>query len=392
MDQRELFNRLIAARMTTLEQYPFFGRLALNLRLGLSSSCGTAFTDMRRVVFDVAFLERLSDGEVQFVLLHEIMHCALKHCTRGMGKHPFLYNVACDIVVNSILLEMLHQPTFTVDGEVPMHLAPDGTEGRKHSADEVYHMLLQMAEKEIENRYGKQPLDNHSIWPELNGPSGNGTLLEDLWSHHMQQAGVSCGDGSGIPQFLARFLAEIDHAPRTNWRQILQDFIRFDKSDYDFFRPDRRYSGDVILPSFCEEMDGAKVENLWFLVDTSGSVSDQALTVAYEEIQQATDQLHHVSGWLSFFDTQVSDPVPFASLEEILAITPTGGGGTSFYAIFRKLQEFAEQDELPVAIIILTDGYAPFPPEEKALGVPVIWVIVDSDVEPPWGTSAHIRT
>lgn len=387
MNEQALFQRLIAARVAILEQYPFFGRLLLRLRLGLAPSCSTAFTDMRRVAFGYSFLDRLSDNEVQFVLLHEILHCALKHCTRGEGKHHFLYNVACDIVVNSVLLEMLHRPTFAVDGEEAMHLAPDGTEGREHTAEEVYQMLMQLSEEEVKERYGQSPLDNHKIWSRLPGRN-----LEDLWNHHIQEASTLCGNNTGIPRFLARYLAEIDHAPRTNWRQILQDFIRFDKSDYDFSRPDKRYSGDTVLPSFCEEMDGGKVEDLWFLVDTSGSVSDQALAVAYEEIQQATDQLSNVSGWLSFFDSTVSEPTPFATLEEILAITPIGGGGTSFYAIFQKLREYAEQDRLPVAIIILTDGYAAFPPEEDALGVPVIWIIVDSDVEPPWGTSAHIHT
>ena len=45
---------------------------------------------------------------------------------------------------------------------------------------------------------------------------------------------------------------------------------------------------------------------------------------------------------LSFFDHRVSEPIPFESLEDILEMKPIGGGGTSFYNIFKKLGEFDE--------------------------------------------------
>ena len=43
-------------------------------------------------------------------------------------------------------------------------------------------------------------------------------------------------------------------------------------------------------------------------------------------------------------------------------------------------------------MIILTDGYSTFPDEEMAMGVPVIWIVVDSDVVPPWGVYTSITT
>ena len=41
--------------------------------------------------------------------------------------------------------------------------------------------------------------------------------------------------------------------------------------------------------------------------------------------------------------------------------------------------------EVPRAMIIMTDGYAPFPPEQEAMGIPVLWLIFGTDVRPPWG-------
>ena len=41
-------------------------------------------------------------------------------------------------------------------------------------------------------------------------------------------------------------------------------------------------------------------------------------------------------------------------------------------------------DNLPTAIVILTDGYAPFPSQEETLGISLLWVI-NSDEKPPYG-------
>ena len=387
MDERAISAKITNAKISLLNEHPFFGRLLLRLKFGLAY-CGTAFTDMRRIVFDKNFAERLSLTELGYVLIHEVLHCVLKHCLRSKGKEHFIYNVACDIVVNSTMLEMYNKDEIIIDGEKLMHLAPDGKEGREYTAEEVYKMLMKLSLKDFNDLYGGGNLDNHQAWSET---ESNRITLEDLWNHHVKDAINSCGSGgTGIPDYLARYLKEVDRSPRTNWRQVLHDFIQFDRDDYDFCRPDRRFS-HMILPSFCENIEGSKVEKLWFLVDTSGSVSDEAVSVAYEEIKQATMQIDNLSGMLSFFDYTVSDPENFESLEDILSIKPLGDGGTSFHAIFRKLKDF-DEDNLPNAIIIITDGFAPFPDEKEAMNIPVIWIIVDSFITPPWGVYAFIST
>lgn len=386
MDSKAISKKITNARLSVLQENPFFGRLLLKLRFGIAE-CGTAFTDMRRIVFDPSFADGLSEEELKCVLIHEVLHCALKHCTRGVGKERFIYNVATDIVVNSTIMEMYNKSRIEIDGEELMHLAPDGSEGREHTAEEIYSMLLKMSPKDFESLYAGSSVDNHEVWDKLDCHT-----MEDLWTHHLKEASSSCGVGSGIPGFMARYLKEIDHTPRTNWRQILHDFIQFDRSDYNFAQPDKRFSSDVILPSFCENIDGCKIEKLWLLIDTSASVSDEALSIAYLEIKEATDQIGNLSGMISFFDYKVSEATPFDTLEDILSVKPIGGGGTSFAAIFNKLYEYHEKGDTPNAIIILTDGYDFFPDEEAALGVPVIWIIVDSDVVPPWGTYAFIST
>ena len=382
---RELTEKLVSVRTRLLSTHPFFGRLLLHLQLGYAE-CGTAFTDMKRIVFDPAFAKRLGEGELRFVFLHELMHCVLHHCTRGRTLRPHLYNIACDIVVNSLIMETLGVSEYWIDRFKAMHLVPDGREGRLFSAEEVYEMLLKAPEEQIKERYGENGFDTHIIWEQIID-----SMTDDEWDQYVKEAAKLPGASSGIPYGMKRYLKDISHTPKTHRRQLLHDFIQHDRSDYSYQVPDKRYQGDVILPSFQDNVYGDKVEKLWFLIDTSGSISDDALSEAFHEIKDALDQIENLSGDLSFFDTEVTEPVAFESVEELSKITPLGGGGTSFKIIFQGMSDFYEEN-LPTAVIILTDGYASFPDEKDAKNVPVMWIMIDTDVDAPWGECIHIES
>ena len=49
------------------------------------------------------------------------------------------------------------------------------------------------------------------------------------------------------------------------------------------------------------------------------------------------------------------------------------------------------KDELPSFLIIITDGYGKFPDEKVASGVPVLWLINNDEVQPPWGKIARFQ-
>ena len=48
----------------------------------------------------------LGEMQMRFVIAHEILHVALRHQVRRQGRDPFLWNVACDYVINAWLIEM----------------------------------------------------------------------------------------------------------------------------------------------------------------------------------------------------------------------------------------------------------------------------------------------
>ncbi|MBQ6677847.1 MAG: hypothetical protein IJM71_07350 [Clostridia bacterium] len=100
--------------------------------------------------------------------------------------------------------------------------------------------------------------------------------------------------------------------------------------DYSFTPPDRRFDDTpFFFPDFNDKDD--VVEDILFMIDTSGSMSDDMITAAYSEIKGAIDQYDgKLKGWLGFFDAAIVEPEPFESIEEFEIIRPKGGGGTDF--------------------------------------------------------------
>lgn len=140
----EYVKRLLLSRMRILCNHGFYGLLLMHMTYAVSETVETACTDGVRITFGTEFLDTLSDGEIDFVMMHEILHVALQHCLRSKPGDPEAYNIAADIVVNSnILLEnggKVSSITLRKYG-TSMHIAPDGKEGCEYTAEQVYAML-----------------------------------------------------------------------------------------------------------------------------------------------------------------------------------------------------------------------------------------------------------
>lgn len=417
---RDYIKRLLIARMRILCNHGFYGLLLMHMIYAIDENAETAYTDGERIAFGPDFLDDLSNEELDFVLMHEILHVVLQHCLRTRKDDPIRYNVAADIVVNSnIMLENggKHSSiTLSKYGE-SMHIAPGGKEGHLYTAEEVYEMLPPTNKRRNSGQSGKPDRtsksgktdeldqtdesdqngnsnqgswDDHSHW----GKFEEDSILRDKWIKHfadtcetisIRDSSKACGS---LPLFAKRLMKEL-MGPQTDWRSILNEFIQEEINDYSFSPPDRRFQDSpFFLPDFNEKDD--KVENILFMIDTSGSMSDCEITAAFSEIKGAIDQFNgKLQGWLGFFDAEVIKPKPFSNFEEFYVIRPEGGGGTSFHVIFEYVNQHM-QDDPPISIIILTDGYAPFPEEEHAKGIPVLWLLNNKNIEPPWGKVARI--
>lgn len=475
--------RIMLSRMRILCNNGFFGLLLMHVPFSLCGNnvTATACTDGMKIWFNTEFMDKLSDSELDFVMMHEISHIVLRHCFRGDNEDEWSANIAADIIVNSniLLANGMDEKSITVKcaGGVSMHKAPDGREGYEFSFEELYALLKMLVqtssggdgdkgddectgnkredkssgsennddngnneksdsdsinnnEKDSEgsgeknqnsvkvgrskndrnakgNINGKQNVNNDEnkiknndkdlSWDDHSkfGTVEEDDKLRDVWVKRMKDAceAISIRDPSGsrglLPVFAQRILKELRQA-QTDWRTILNEFVQEEIADYSFYPPDRRFDGgDFFLPDFNEKED--TVEDILFMIDTSGSISDDMITAAYSEIKGAIDQFNgRLKGWLGFFDAAIIEPEPFEDESEFEVIKPFGGGGTDFQIIFEYVSLYMT-DKKPVSIIILTDGYAPFPKEELAEGIPVLWLLNNDKVKPPWGKVARIE-
>lgn len=387
--QREYMRRILLARMAVLSRNGFFGLLLMHMKFALDPNIGTAATDGERVYFDPKFLDKISDRELVFIMMHEIMHVALRHTSRTGDRDDFLFNIACDIVVNSNILQAAggdrSSITLSQYGE-SMHLTPKGDEGSHYTAEEVYEMFSSLSasrRKQLKHGFA----DDHSRWG-----TADDEALDALWKNRIRDALEACRTRGGqtgrgtIPLGVERKIEELMH-PRTDWRVLLNDFVQEEVTDYSFLPPDRRFSDSpFLLPDFNETE--TTVKNILFMIDTSASMSKKEITQAYSEIKGAIDQFGgNLEGWLGFFDAAVVPPIPFTDENEFRIIRPKGGGGTDFGVIFDYIRREMAEREI-ASIIILTDGCAPFPEESAAMGIPVLWMINNNHVKPPWGKAA----
>ena len=441
--------RLLKSRMRILCNHGFYGLLLMHITFSLDEEIGTATTNGTKIMFSPQFLDEISDSELDFVLMHEILHIVLQHCIRAGKFESEQFNIACDIVVNSTILKSnnMDRKSITLNkyGEL-MHKTPNGEEGYKYTAEEVYGMVgtlvtksrtqSKLTKRNSNSQIGgsctddsegvgkgegsdskesnssatgkglkagraaknmqhsaniKGQWDDHSKWSETESDE----TLRDVWVKRFIDAAkaIEVRDPSNargvLPAFAQRMLKEL-MKPQIDWRTLLNDFVQEEINDYSFSPPDRRFDDSpFFLPDFNEKDEIAK--DILFMIDTSASMSDEMITAAYSEVKGAIDQFNgKLAGWLGFFDAAIIKPQPFDDEESFKVIRPVGGGGTDFQIIFEYVNAFMSQN-LPVSIIILTDGCAPFPDEKLAMGIPVLWLLNNEVVDPPWGKVARIK-
>lgn len=123
-----------------------------------------------------------------------------------------------------------------------------------------------------------------------------------------------------------------------------------------------------------------------FVVDTSGSMSQNELGIAMREGTAVLRALG-ASFWFTAIDAKVHEQKRVRTVDEALSLLK-GGGGTDFRPYFRSLQK-RKKSQRPQLIIFATDGYGTAP-HEPPPGMHVIWLLVGSHPTTPTTPSGDI--
>lgn len=405
---------VIKARVKTLMQLPFYGTLLCSLdyeEVVNSPTIKTMATDTKKIYYNPAFVKSLTQEEVSFVNVHEIMHVALGHAWRRGNRIHEIWNYACDYAINGLIKESIDKAERSNVLKMPQKVLYD----EKYTglnAEEIYDILIKQCKKPKpqdgngggDNGNGNngdimmpdladKQFDDHSQWDKSDVQKDKEEKISEWEGKLADSASKHAGS---TPKGINRYVKTILE-PKRDWREILHEFLSQEVNDYSFSPPDRRFSDTLsltglqfFLPDYNETADAA--HDILVMNDTSASISDSDIQEFYSELVGAINQFGgKFNGHVGFFDTKTYGPYPFESVDDVLDIIPQGGGGTCFTTVLNKCRSLIDNGELKVAgVIIFTDGECSYPEENPISDVPLLWVM-NTNNEAPYGTTTSLR-
>ena len=183
--------KIITARSKLMKGNIGMASMLLSLDLvEASDRCDTMATDGKRIYWNRSFVDNLTEEEIQGVLVHEACHVIWEHPLRRGNRHPKIWNIATDYVINA----WLH---FDLRFVLPQGGLID-RQYRGMSANEVYRILtgdedkLQEAIDQI-NEMNSQLNPNEGEEKESDDGQSKGD--GDSEDDDSDQSGDSSGDG-----------------------------------------------------------------------------------------------------------------------------------------------------------------------------------------------------
>ncbi len=395
LTDKQINDKISSARTRLILEKPFLGALVLRLPVeeADSSWCKTIATDARKFYYNREYICELRPVEMQFVLAHEALHCALQHFSRRQNRVKHRWDLACDYAIN---------PLLVADG---FRAPPDALFMREYegmTAEEIYPCIDDMDNETLDQHIYDSPdqqgnLEQQSgIKPQKvnddNSGSGSRTLdfkeqkepgskpqplterekqeLSVQWQQRLAGAAQQAMQAGMLGGEMAR-MVDLMLQPQLPWRVLLSNFLSQNaREDYSYTRPSSRRGDPAVFPSLrSSELD------LAVALDTSGSVSDK-------EIAEFVSEVNAIKGYLRaritllLCDAKLSKEsvTIFEYWEEFCAPSNfQGGGGTDFHPV---LEFLSTQDKQPDVLIYFTDAKGRFPSVEP--NWPILWLVKGS--------------
>lgn len=289
----------------------------------------------------------------KFVVAHEVLHAGLCHSSRRQGRDPYLWNVACDFVINDWLVAMgLGTPPdfgMLFDEEL-----------RGWSAEDIYvRLALDLRIKRRLNTFRGGDCDL------LDGTLGNRayTDREEFCRRALLQ-GLDYHQAAGrgtLPIGLVETIRTLNQAP-IPWQAKLAEWIRerfaLPLRQRTYARPSRRQSvtPDIPRPRFIQPEDMRASRTFAVIIDTSGSMERDDLGKALGAVVSYAQAQEVQQVRLIYCDATPYDE-GFVAIESLATrVAVRGRGGTVLQPAIDFLQT---RQDFPKdgPVLIVTDGF-----------------------------------
>lgn len=352
-------NGVMAARWF-MNHYPLLGGLASHFKI-IEDHTFCYKHDIQIAAIDVTCGElylnpaaNLSLEEWKFVLAHEYLHAGLMHHQRCNGRDHYLWNVACDFVINSWLHELQV-------GSMPNDNLLYDPSLNGLSAESIYDMILSDIKKYAKlntlRGYHKGDIIGNSTIKEKNG-----VTLDEFCRNAMQQ-GLDYHMQSGRGLIPAGLIEEIRALamPPIPWDVALAKWFDVYFAPLErhrtYARPSRRQASSPDIPRPRYYLADIPIDSRTFgvVIDTSGSMEAKTLGQALGSIASYSIAHDVPFARVIFCDAAAYD-AGYISPEDIAGkVAVKGRGGTCLQPGIDML-ESAKDFPKDGPILIITDG------------------------------------
>jgi len=375
---------LMKAKVQTIRHNPFFAYLVLSLEEKEEPAVGTAGVNIKgELYYNPQFIEELyqkNELTVESVLVHEVMHLALQHPLRKGHRDKDIFNIACDIVINNMLVnEGYVLPEGVIiprDNQYTIkELGYTVKDIDKKTSEQIYSELVREMKKQGKGKLdgeGKKVLDKH-LYGEGGLSEKEKKKWERYWKKKFSEAVNQAKMRGNLPAGLELYVDEILQE-KLNWKAILWRFVTNEiPFDYTWAKPSKKsISSGYYLPATVRENLEVVVT-----VDTSGSIGKKELTEFVSEIIGIAKSFRNVKMRLITHDIDVHDDyeVSNGNIAKIKNLKFHGGGGTSHTPVFEYINKRYPHARF---VVSLTDGYTEVP---RAIRQKVLWVITEDGTD-----------
>jgi predicted metal-dependent peptidase len=362
----DLNKKIQRVRIQIILNYPWFASAILHTTTKIQPLKGAyaMVTQTGEITYDTDTVIELSEHELIFITLHEIMHLLLLHFLRRDNREAKRWNIACDIAVDNWLQDM---GVKTMPAEQTSWFRSNGFRFNDLNAEKIYEKI---PDQEVE----KFPrFDIHDESPPQNMCSVDSNQ-EEGWKEILRgtlELYKTFTRGL-LPGTMVEAIHDVLY-PRLPWRSVLTNFIQQKrKSGLSWVPPNRRLlQYGIYLPGYYEEVLKAVVA-----IDTSGSIDDRTLHVFCGALQEIIEGVKSEITLIQC-DAEIQEIHENITIEEISKINIKGRGGTDFRPVFKWIIDSNEQYD---CLIYLTDGNGSFPSVEDVT-IPTLWVLTqDCDI------------
>jgi predicted metal-dependent peptidase len=349
-----LQDKIQKAKSRLMLEHPYFGTIASSLSIELDEDIESFASDGERLRYNDDYFDSVGADGIEFALANGAMHKVLGHQSRIGERYEWLWQLATDYTINSILLH---------NG---LALPPNANfQDRFDSmyAEEIYEIL----HLEIPQEEQDQAQETYQSKKEQNSShNDDDELLEQIFQKMKAQGRLPKDIEYLLPEYFSN---------QIEWRDILYRYIAsYAKDSFSFMPPNMKYLyRGIYLPSLSSDL-----LRIVIAIDSSGSVDDRLLSIFIAEVESIVQQYINFEIDIIVADSKIQSHRVFLS-GEILEYTIKGRGGTDFGVVFEYIDE---QIDYPSMLLYFTDGYGTFPIQEPHYDT--LW-IMPHEIEVPFG-------